>query len=111
MSQEGTNPPGNTVLPAWLAIFLCVLFLIVSFLIWLEQNSTAAKIVYYVLFFLPNYVCGEYLAQKFLAKAEGLSTSKVGFSPLRILLGVCFVLAFFAFIYGITYAVRRILFG
>lgn len=97
--------------PLWFTTSLCVSFLIVSFVIWLAAASTPARIIYYLFFFFPNYICGEYLAEKFLAKVEFLSTERVGFSPLRILIGVCFVLAFFAFIYVMMHAIRLILFG
>jgi hypothetical protein len=87
-------------LPESARVPLCVLFLTFSFAVWLFAISTATQIIYYILFFLPNYICGEYLAGKILPKAESLSVSRAGFSPLRIFVGLCVVVGFFTLVYG-----------
>jgi len=96
-------------LPEWVLVTLCILFLIGSFVVWLSINSTVSKIVYYVVFFLPTYACGEYLGGKIFSRARGLSISEAGFSPLRIFVGVCFVLGFFVLVYGVWFFVQTLL--
>ena len=105
--SEGTKKLSlSSTLPGWLKVTACILFLIVSFLIWLSVGSTLGKTIYYVLFFLPNYACGEYLGGKIFSEDSSLSVSNSGFSVLRILIGVLFVLGFFGLVYGITLIMR-----
>jgi hypothetical protein len=108
--SDGTEKvPRSSTLPGWLEVTACILFLIISFLIWLSVESTFCKIVYYVLLLLPNYACGEYLGSKIFSKKSGLRIANSGFSLRRILLGVFFVFGFFGLVYGITLIMRRLL--
>jgi hypothetical protein len=80
----------------------CVLFLIVSFGLWMVVDSSFEKTLYYVFFIIPNYVCAEWLAGKLFSKRSGLSVSQSGFSIMRIVVGVIFVIVVFGVAYGIT---------
>jgi hypothetical protein len=105
-----TEPVANSSirLPDWLLVTLCILFLIAAFVVWLSITSTVSKIIYYVVFFLPTYACGEYLGSKIFSRARGLSISEAGFSPLRIFAGVCFVLGFYVLVYGVWFFVQAL---
>lgn len=107
MTRPETNP--SNPLPERLLVTVCILFLTGSFVLWLSLNSTLSKIIYYIVFFLPTYACGEYLGSKIFSRARGLSISEVGFSPLRIVVGVCFVLGFFVLVYGVRFFVHTLL--
>ena len=105
--MDSTN--ASSALPTWLGVTVCALFVIISIAAWLLTGSTLSRIIYYIIFFIPSLLCGEYLGEKIVPRMEELSTAKVGFSPLRILIGVCFVLVLFAFVYGLTSVIRQIL--
>jgi hypothetical protein len=107
MTQPVTNT--SNPIPEWLLVGLCILFLTGSFVLWLSLNSTLSKIIYYISFFLPTYACGEYLGSKIFSRAWGLSISEAGFSPLRIFVGVCFVLGFFVLVYGVWFFMQTLL--
>jgi hypothetical protein len=78
----------------------CLLFLAFSVGLWLSIDSSWTRAVYYLLFLIPNYACGEWLGSKIFSKQWGLTVSDGGFSLLRIVVGVIFVLLFFGLIYG-----------
>ncbi len=42
----------------------CLLFLAVSVGLWLSIDSSWARVVYYLLFLIPNYACGEWLGSR-----------------------------------------------
>jgi hypothetical protein len=81
----------------------CLLFLAVSAGLWLSIHSSWAKALYYLLFLIPNYACGEWLGSKIFSQQRGLSISESGFSVLRVLVGVIFVLLLFGLIYGLAW--------
>jgi hypothetical protein len=81
----------------------CLLFLAVSVGLWLSFDSSWGRALYYLLFLIPNYACGEWLGSKIFSKQRGLSISESGLSVLRIVIGVIFVLLFFGLIYGLAF--------
>jgi hypothetical protein len=91
-----------------LLITLCILFFIGSVFIWLPLTSTVSRVIYYVVLFIPAILCGDYLGRKLFSHSRRLSVSAVGFSPLRIFVGVCFVLGLFVLIYGIWFILGTI---
>jgi len=108
-TAESMEKPKTNILeglPVWLTITVCIFFLIFSVGVWMTWNATLGRILYYILFFVPNLLCGQYLGEKIFSRAHGLSISKAGFSPLRIFVGVCFVLGFFVLVYGIATFLR-----
>jgi hypothetical protein len=105
-----TEPEANSSspLPEWLLVTLCILFLIGSFVVWLSITSTAGKTIYYIVFCIPTYACGGYVSGKIFSRSRGLSISEAGFSPLRIFVGVCFVLGFFVLVYGVWFFLQTL---
>jgi len=93
-------------LPGWLMVSVCILFLIFSVGTGMSLNSTLGRTIYYLIFFLPNVFAGQYLAGKMFSRDRGLSISKASFSPLRIFVGVCLVLALFILVYGTAIFLR-----
>jgi len=79
----------------------CILFLMISFGLWLIVDSTLQKILYYVIFLIPNYFCAEWLAEKFLS-IPSLSISHSGFSIVRVIVGAVAVLLLFAIAFGLS---------
>jgi hypothetical protein len=89
-------------------IAACILFFIGSVFVWVSLTSTVSKIIYYVVLFLPAVLCGDYLGRKLFSTSRRLSVSAVGFSPLRIFVGVCFVLGLFVLLYGIWFMLQTV---
>ena len=87
-------------------VVACLLFLTVSACVWLSIESGWAKAIYYLLFFLPTYACGEWLVSKFFSKERGLSISESGSSILRIVVALLFVLILFGLIYGLAFLMK-----
>ena len=81
----------------------CLLFLAISVGLWLSIETTWLKALYYLLFLLPTYACGEWLGSKVFSEERGLSISQTGFSIWRIAVGVCTVLALFGVVYGLAF--------
>ena len=107
MTEPGIN--NSNPFPDWLLVTLCILFLVFSSVLWFSLNSTVTKIIYYLVFLIPTYACGEYLGGKIFSKPRGLSISEVGFSPLRIFVAVCFVLGFFVLVFGAWLLVQSVI--
>ena len=99
--KEGPTP--SSALPDWLKVIGCVAFLIFSIYFWYLMNGS---LFYYILFSLPTFICGEYLGELIFTDHSGLSNSESGFSILRIVAGVVFVLVLFGVIYGIVFILR-----
>ncbi len=89
-------------LPEGIKIIACLLFLIVSSILWLSIDSTFGRTIYWILFFLPNWFCGEWLFGRIFNDEVGMSISSEGFSVVRIIFGVLFVLVVFGLIYGLA---------
>src|SRR5687768_10692932 len=106
MTERATNT--SKALPEWLLVTVCILFFIGSAFVWLSLTSTVSKIIYYVVLLVPALLCGDYLGRKLLANSHRLSVSAVGFSPVRIFVGVCFVLGLFVLLYGIWFILQTI---
>jgi hypothetical protein len=108
--QGGTEALVLTrTLPGWLKVITCLVFLSISFLLWLSIKPPPGRTLYYILFLIPNYICGEYLGSKIFSEKSGLSISQSGFSILRILFGVLFVFGFFGVVYGMALLIRWLL--
>ena len=89
---------------------VCVLFLAISVGIWLSLETTWAKTLYYLIFLLPNYACGEWLGSKLFSEQLGLRISQSGFSIERIFIGVLTALALFGIVYGLAFVGKWIFF-
>ena len=76
-----------------------VLLLFAGF--WLLLLLLYAALSWWLLIILaaPLYLVGEWLAEKVFATKYGWSTEQVGFSPMRILLGVLLILGIAAVVY------------
>ena len=75
---------------------VCILFLILSLSMWAVLSSSGLSVLYYILFLIPNYVCGEFLSEKFFSREFGRSISDKDFSLLRVFVGVLVALLCFA---------------
>jgi hypothetical protein len=84
--------PGTPEVHRRLIFIGCVLFFVVSFVLWIRAESTTAAIIYYVILFIPNVLVGEYMAESVLKHGSFLSTAEAGFSVRRIILGILMVL-------------------
>ena len=89
----------------------CILFLAISIGFWLSLETTWAKTLYYVIFLLPTYACGEWLSSKLFSAQRGLNISQSGFSAARIFFSVLTVIALFGIVYGLALLGRWILFS
>jgi hypothetical protein len=83
-----------------------LLFLTASACLWLSISSEWGKALYYSLFVLPNYACGQWLGSKIFSQELGLSISESGFSLLRIVIAVLFVLTLFGLVYGLAFVMK-----
>ena len=90
--------PRPGVVPGWLKMTVCVLFLALSVVAWVALPA----ILYCVLFLIPNYVCGEYLGGKIFSAELGASVSAEEFSVLRIFVGILMTLLLLGAIYGLA---------
>src|SRR5690242_10446072 len=106
MAERPTR--NSSPFPEWLLIAICILFFIGSVFLWMSLTSTISKIIYYVVLFVPAALCGDYLGRKLLANSQRLSVSAVGFSPLRIFVGVCFALGLCVVLYGIWFMLQTV---
>jgi len=95
--QPTETPQPNGSVPDWIKIAFCVLFLAFSVVAW----ASLPKALYYILFFIPNYICGEYLGGTFFSESLGESISEKDFSFKRIFVGVLLTLFLLAIIYGL----------
>lgn len=96
------EPPPASDLPDGLKIVLCIVFLAFSVVAWKAAVSSELLVLYYVLFSIPNYVCGEYLGGKFFSRELGMRISDKYFSVGRIFVGVLITLLMLAAIYGLA---------
>lgn len=104
-TDQRNQPPESLAskgLPERIKIIACLLFLIVSGVLWLSIDSTFGRVIYWILFFIPSWFCGEWLFGKIFNDEAGRSISSEGFSLVRIIFGVLFVLAVFGFIYSLA---------
>jgi hypothetical protein len=90
---------------------VCIFFLAISVGVWLSLETTWAKIVYYLIFLLPNYACVEWLGSKLFSEQRGFRISQSGFSIERIFIGVVTALALFGIVYGLAFIGKWILFS
>ena len=93
-----TPPPRPGAVPGWLKVTACVLFLALSVVAW----KALPAVLYYVLFLIPNYVCGEYLGGKVFSAEFSESISAEEFSVLRIFVGVLVTLFLLGVVYGLA---------
>ena len=103
-AQSGRPPepsdPGG--LPGWLKVIGCLLFLTLSCLLWLSIDSAFGKVLYYLLFFLPTWFCGEWLSGKVFNDDVGSMISNSEFSVTRVIFGVLFVVVLFGATWGLA---------
>ena len=90
-APEVPDESGTSALPHGLRecvkIAVCVLFLAASGFLWLSIDSTLGKVLYYVLFLIPNFICAEWLSGKIFSE-ERLSITERWSAPVRIFTGV-----------------------
>lgn len=95
-----SGPPAPA--SAWVRVLLCVLFLAFSASAWWALPA----VLYYILFLIPNYACGEYVGGKLFGEEFGRSISDKEFSVARILVGVVVALLLLCVIYGLAALLR-----
>ena len=81
--------------------FLCGTFLISSFIFFNLVNSDL-KWLFTILLFVPNYLCGEWLAEKIFHENSSLSIQNSGFSIKRILIATLILLTILLLVIYIT---------
>ncbi len=108
-SSQPTEPPDPNRFPEWLKVMCCLLFLILSCLLWLSIDSTFGKVLYYLLFFLPTWFCGEWLSGKIFNDEVGSMISNSEFSVTRVILGVLFVVVLFGSTWGLAVLAKWVL--
>lgn len=106
-SRPSAGPPAWAPGPpapvsAWVRVLLCVLFLAFSASAWWALPA----VLYYVLFFIPSYACGEYVSAKLFGEEFGRSISEKEFSVARILVGVVMTLLLLCVIHGLAALLR-----
>ena len=106
-SRPSAGPPAWAPGPpasgsAWFKVLLCVLFLAFSASAWWALPA----VLYYVLFLIPNYLCGEYVSGKFFGEEFGRSISEKEFSVARIFVGVLMALLLLCVIHGLAALLR-----
>lgn len=101
-SSQPSEPPDPGGVPGWLKVVGCLLFLILSCMVWLSIDSTSGKVLYYILFSLPTWFCGEWLSGKIFNNDVGEMISNSEFSVARIIFGVLFVIVLFGATWGLA---------
>lgn len=101
-SSQPPEPSDPRGLPGWLKVIGCLLFLIISCVLWLSIDSALGRVLYYLLFFLPTWFCGEWLSGKIFNDEVGSMISNSEFSVARIIFGVLFVVVLFGATWGLA---------
>jgi len=90
----------SSKVPRYLWAAGCLLFLALSFALWMCLQSTTARVAYYVVFLIPNFLAGQYLIDRILKRSSFMSTEAAGFWVSRVLLGALLVCLVFALGYA-----------
>ena len=96
-------PMKESQFPTSAKVAACFLFLAISVGLWLSIETFWLKVIYYLLFLLPTYACGEWLGSKIFSEARGVTISEKRFSLWRIVVGVCTALTLFGLVYGLAF--------